>query len=216
MSSSLPSTRRAVVTTGKGQVAVQDVRLPTPGEGELVVRTAAVGLNPTDWKSLELAPAIGAVIGVDFAGEVVQLGPNVSEFKVGDKVTGFVHGSVASDHDFGAFAEYVLAYDHLLAVLPETMSWAQGATLGVGITTVGQALGQALRLPLPSPVRSPPSRLHSNRTLLVYAGHTATGSLAVQLARMSGVRVITTCSSEKFSLMRALGAEQVFDYVRFR
>ena len=203
--------RRAVVTTGRSAVAVRNVPFPSPGPGELIVKTAAVGLNPTDWKSLARLPAVDAIIGVDFSGTVDRIGDGVSKFRPGDRVAGFVHGSVASNHEYGSFTEFVLAFEHLTALLPDHMDFEEGAILGVGITTVRQALGQTLQLPWPSP--KPTSKALSDTTVLIYAGQTATGSLAIQFAAMSGVRVITTSSPESFDRMQTLGAEKAFDYV---
>ena len=110
--------------------------------------------------------------------------------------------------------------------IPENLSDEQAATLGVGITTVGQALYQCLGLPLPG-------RKHDGATLLVYGGSTATGSLAIQFAKRwveyivrcdcdgikelilrprSGCTVITTCSPRNFTFVKSLGASEAFDY----
>ena len=213
MASSLPRARKAVVTTGRGAVSVQAVEIPRPRSDELIVRTVAVGLNPTDWKSLELAPAVGAIIGVDFSGVVAEVGRDVTKFNVGDRVAGFVHGSVASNHEYGAFSEYVLAFEHLTTALPQRMSFDEGATIGVGITTVGQALGGCLRLPLPVPSPFLAREGVPGQFILIYGGQTSTGILAIQLAKLSGLRVIATCSSNGFDRVKSLGAEQAFDYV---
>jgi len=203
--------RQAVVTTGSSAVSVQTVPLPSPGPDELIDRTAAVGLNPTDWKSLRGLPAVRAIIGVDFSGIVERTGMDVTNFHEGDRVAGFVHESVASNHEYGAFADRVLAFEHLTTKLPEAMSFERGAILGVGVTTVGQALGEQLRLPLPSLTRGSDGK-HED-IVLVYGGQSATGSLAIQFGVMSGARVITTCSPHGFAKVHALGAEKAFDYV---
>lgn len=86
------------------------------------------------------------------------------------------------------------------------MSWEEGATLGVAITTVGQGMYQSLGLALPSePV--------SDKTpLLVYGGSTATGSIAIQFGKLSGYQVITTASPRNHELLKSLGADHVIDY----
>lgn len=100
------------------------------------------------------------------------------------------------------------------------MSFEEGCTLAVGLTTVGQGLYQNLKLPLPSPPHADPDTAVGGRTetngkqqyILIYGGSTATGTLAIQFAKMSGFTVITTCSLHNFSLVRERGADHVFDY----
>lgn len=82
----------------------------------------------------------------------------------------------------------------------------EASTLGVGITTVGQGLYQSLGLPWPTAPAEKPF------PVLIYGGSTATGTLAIQFAKLSGLKVITTCSPRNFDLVKSLGADQVFDY----
>ena len=86
------------------------------------------------------------------------------------------------------------------------MSTEEASTLGVGVTTVGQALYQSLGLPLPT---SPAS---TKFPILIYGGSTATGALAIQYAKLSGAYVITTASARNHSYLKELGADACFDY----
>jgi NADPH:quinone reductase-like Zn-dependent oxidoreductase len=87
------------------------------------------------------------------------------------------------------------------------MSFEDAATLGVGVTTVGQALYQSLGLPLPA------SGARADVPILIYGGSSATGTLAIQYARLSGCsKIITTCSPQNFDLVKSLGADAAFDY----
>jgi NADPH:quinone reductase-like Zn-dependent oxidoreductase len=86
---------------------------------------------------------------------------------------------------------------------PDSLSFEEAATLGVGITTVGQGLYQSLKLPLPG---KPSSKKTS---ILVYGGSTATGSLAIQFAKLSGLQVIATCSPHNFEYIKSLGAGEL-------
>ena len=90
--------------------------------------------------------------------------------------------------------------------LSDNVSFEDAATLGVGITTVGQGLYQSLGLPLP------PAKVGEPTTVLIYGASTATGTLAVQYAKLSGLTVIATASPHNFELVKSLGADQVFDY----
>jgi NADPH:quinone reductase-like Zn-dependent oxidoreductase len=92
------------------------------------------------------------------------------------------------------------------AKIPPHLSFEQAATLGVGISTVGQSLYMTLGMPLPT------SPAPASFPVLIYAGASATGLLAIQYAKLSGLHVITTCSPANFDLVRGLGADEIFDY----
>ncbi|KAI2694792.1 hypothetical protein CBS147332_9556 [Penicillium roqueforti] len=140
---------------------------------------------------------------------VEAVGPLVKKpFKKGDRVAGFVHGSNAVRHNGGAFAQYIIAKGDLQMLIPESMSFEAAATFGVGLTTVGQNLYQSMELPFPGNQSSE----SDDTNILIYGGATATGTLAIQLAKLSGLRVVTTCSEANRSFMFELGADAVFDY----
>lgn len=140
-------------------------------------------------------------IGCDYAGIVEEVGSAVTKpFKKGTRVSGFAHGGNEVNHEDGAFANYITAKGDLQIEIPENLSLEEAATLGVGISTVGQALYQALDLPLPGE----PSK--GGEAILIYGGSSATGSLAIQYAKLSGLEVITTCSPHNFDYIKSLGA----------
>jgi NADPH:quinone reductase-like Zn-dependent oxidoreductase len=139
-------------------------------------------------------------------GTVIQVGPKVTkDFKPGDRIAGFTHGANAVEKEDGCFAEYAMVKGDVQCKVPENVSDEEASTLGIGITTVGQGLYQSLGLPLPGAGKR-------DEPLLVYGGSTATGSLAIEFARLSGCQVITTCSPQNFAFVKALGAVEVFDY----
>ena len=88
------STQKAVVHVSKGVAELRnDVPLPKlPSDNWLLVKTKAVALNPTDWKSIERSPAPGAIAGCDYAGIVEEVGKGVTTYQVGDRIAGFVRG----------------------------------------------------------------------------------------------------------------------------
>lgn len=178
----LPSTQKAVIIHAPKQaLLVRDAPIPRLRDGYILVRTHAVALNPTDWKHIDYLPSPGAIVGCDYAGVVEAIAPRgvTKAFAKGDRVAGFVHGSDAVEHENGAFAEYVVAKADLQLRVPERVSLEEAATLGVGVTTVGQALYQSLGLPLPTQPMEKTAEM-----LLVYGGSTATGTLAVQFAKL--------------------------------
>ncbi|KAL1845306.1 hypothetical protein VTK73DRAFT_703 [Phialemonium thermophilum] len=209
---SIPSQIKAITVAPGGGPVISTVAPPTPRDGYVIVRTTAVALNPTDWKAAANRFGVdctGCRVGCDYAGVVVQADktPAGSRLKVGTRVAGMVHGVNKGQPEDGAFAEYIVAKAGLQILIPDTLSDTAAATLGVGISTVGQALYQTLGLPLPLP--APPA---SGKTILVYGGSTATGILGIQFARLSGYRVVTTCSPRNFEYVKSLGADEVVDY----
>lgn len=173
------------------------------------LRHVPVALNPTDWRHIDFVSCNGTTVGCDYAGIVEAVGPNVNKpFKKGDRVAGFVHGSNAARPNGGAFAEYIIAKGDLQIRIPDWMSFEAAATLGVGLTTVGQNLYQSMELPLPGETESE----EDQTSILIYGGATATGTLAIQCAKLSGLRVVTTCSESNRNLMFQLGSDAVFDY----
>ncbi|CAO2647599.1 Nn.00g085210.m01.CDS01 [Neocucurbitaria sp. VM-36] len=202
------STQRAIVHKSKGVSELRnDVALPKLPEGNwALVKTKAVALNPTDWKNIANTPSPGAIAGCDYAGIVEEVGKGVRDLNVGDRVAGFARGGDPADHSNGAFAEHIKVKVGIHLKIPDNISFEDAATLGVGITTVGQGLYQELGLPIP------PAKVQEPTSILIYGASTATGTLAVQYAKLSGYEVIATASPHNFDLLRKLGADQVFDY----
>lgn len=176
----MPSTQKAIVIHApKDARLVTDRPIPHLRDGYILVKTVAVALNPTDWKHIDFLASPGALVGCDYAGTVEAIGANVGKhFAKGDRVAGFVHGGDAVQHENGAFAEYIVAKADIQMKIPDGVSFEEAATLGVGVITVGQGLYQSLKLPLPTE----PAR--EGFPVLVYGGSTATGTLAIQFARL--------------------------------
>lgn len=202
------SVQKAIQIQGpKEAKLVTDAPIPPLRPGYIQVKTAAVALNPTDWKHIDHRASKGAINGCDYAGVVEAVGPDVQNgLKVGDRVAGFSHGSNESNHGDGAFAEHVVVKSHLSTKIPDSLSFEAASTLGCGITTVAQALYQSLELPWPNEPATTPF------PILIYGGSTATGTLAIQFAKLSGLTVITTSSPHNFDLVKRYGADHVFDY----
>ncbi|PLB54713.1 putative zinc-binding oxidoreductase ToxD [Aspergillus steynii IBT 23096] len=198
-----------VVSDDHQPVLVADHPIPKLRDNFILVKTVSVALNPTDWKQLENNPPAGAVIGCDYAGIVEEVGKGVTKpFRKGDRICGFAHGSNLVQPENGAFAEYIVVKGDAAALIPDSLSFEEAATLGIGIATVGQSLYQdkGLGLALPSKPLAQPE------PILIYGGSSASGSLAIQFAKLSGYTVITTCSPRNFDFVKQLGADLVFDY----
>ncbi|KAJ5624594.1 hypothetical protein N7510_000903 [Penicillium lagena] len=208
-----PPMQTAIVGLPNGDLGVRsDVPLPSElADDMILVQNHVVGLNPVDTKMTGSLGTPGAIAGMDFAGTVRAIGRGVvtpaGSLAVGDRVCGAVQGMHSLTPRVGAFAQYVGATDHVTLRLPPTMSFAEGAALGSGISTVGLALFHIMRVP-----GYPDEPAQTPRFVLVYGGSTATGTLAIQLLKLSGLRPIATCSPRNFELVRSFGAEEVFDY----
>ncbi|RYC56258.1 hypothetical protein CHU98_g9945 [Xylaria longipes] len=178
------ATTKAVVIVEKGKAEIKELPLPKLRDGYILVKVRAVGINPTDWKTIDGAEAdrFGARSGCDYAGDVVEVGKGVTkDIKKGDRSSGFVFGGSWIAPDNGAFGEYLVAKPHAQLKTPDNVTDEEGATLGVSVTTVGQGLYKSLKLPLPNnPAKTP-------FPVLIYGGSTATGIYGIKYAKASGL-----------------------------
>lgn len=145
----LPRQQTAVVQGSDGQATIgHDAALPVPEPHMVLVRTAAVSINPCDWKMPSKFPTPGARIGCDFSGTVIAIGPDAgSKLRLGDRICGGIHGSNPIDPASGCFSQYVAAHADLLFKLPEHTTWESGAVLGGSvIATLSIALCKCLKL----------------------------------------------------------------------
>lgn len=194
--------------TGDSSVLQLDERpVPQPGPGEVRVRIAVSGVNPTDWKaraSGELA-VDRQVPGQDGAGTVDAAGEGVSSLQPGQRVWVW---DAAWRRAEGTSQELAVLPQHQVVPLADGVSFDVGASLGIPALTAHRALTSAVD----GPRRLGPGAL-DGVTVLVAGGAGAVGHAAIQLAVWAGATVITTVSSaEKGELARRAGAHHVVDY----
>ncbi|MGC2192405.1 MAG: NADPH:quinone reductase [Candidatus Dormiibacterota bacterium] len=187
---------------------------PVPGRGEVLVRVALSGVNPTDWKSRRgpgpdqpsaALPFPQIVPNQDGAGTVEGVGEGVAPTRVGERVWLWEAGWQRAD---GTAQELVTLPERQAVPLPGSASLELGASLGIPALTAHRCLtvGEG------GPTRLGPGTL-AGRTVLVAGGAGAVGHAAIELALWSGAQVVTTVSSpEKAELARAAGAQHVVDY----
>ncbi|OJJ35390.1 hypothetical protein ASPWEDRAFT_59712 [Aspergillus wentii DTO 134E9] len=202
-------TRKAIKETAPGKAELQDnVPLPRVRDDYIIAETKAFALNAADYHHIDLLDTAGPVIGCDWSGVVKDVGKDVTRFKPGDEVYGVCHGGNALEPEDGAFAEIITSKEHTTMHKPNHLSFEEAASLGAGLITVVQVLYSVMKLPLPS--------LHgtSGPTVLVYGGSSATGTIAIQAAKLSGCRVYATCSTNNLDLVKSRGADAVFDYTK--
>jgi len=164
-----------------------------PAPNEIVVRNRALAVNPVDWTiQLVGAPVFSwikppFVLGRDVAGDVVELGRDVTRFKVGDRVLGHAVGCEKTRNTpaESAFQHYTLLLDHLASEIPDTLAYEKAAVLPLGISTAACGLFQSDHLALQHPTADAQP---TGQTLLVWGGSTSVGSNAIQLAVAAGIR----------------------------
>ncbi|PQE14706.1 zinc-binding oxidoreductase protein [Rutstroemia sp. NJR-2017a BBW] len=211
MTMSVPKTIKAI-TLAAGKASVQSIPTPPLRPSYLLIKVHSVALNPSDWK--HIAWSRGAepfsIVGCDFAGEVVQIGDEVTKsFSVGDKVFGCAHGSNSSEGYDGIFVEYAAVKGDTTMKLPNNISFEDASTIGLGAITVGQGLFQKNK---GLGLESPGEGNANGEWILIYGGSTATGTLGIQFAKLAGYNVITTASPHNHELVKSRGADAVFDY----
>ncbi|WP_327360630.1 MULTISPECIES: NADP-dependent oxidoreductase [unclassified Streptomyces] len=173
---------------------------PQVGADDLLVRIHAAGVNPLDLKIRDgdfkaiLPYRLPRILGNDLAGVVVQMGPAVTRFAVGDEVY------ARPDKDrIGTFAELIAVHQDDVAIKPATLTMAEAASLPLVALTAWQALVER-------------ARVRPGQKVLIHAGAGGLGTIAVQLAKQLGAHVATTASTANVDLVKELGADVVIDY----
>lgn len=202
-------------------IEVKELPYPTAQDDQIIIKSKAFAANPTDWKQLYFgfSPA-GAITGSDVSGEVVSVGSKVTGFAKGDYVSSFVQGNVSDKN--GAFAEYVIG-DPLTTIkysskfpsealsvgdheADKINSFESAASVTLGLTTVGVSFAGNLAI-------SSTKTDNEGKYILIWGGATATGVLAIQIAKLIyGLKVITTASPKNFEFLKSLGADEVYNY----
>ncbi|KAJ2980055.1 hypothetical protein NUW54_g11055 [Trametes sanguinea] len=209
-----PTQQNALFLQAKqGEFAVASRPVPKLGPGEILVRNEASGLNPVDWKIqaygifVEKYPA---VLGIDAAGIVEAVGQDVTRFKTGDKV--LYEGLRTDGNDRATFQQYTLVPADLAAKLPDSLTFEQGAALPLALTTAAVGLYNQEGGPLFTPPWLEGGRGKYAGPIVVIGGSSVVGTLAIQLARLSGVSpIITTASLKNTALLQGFGATHVLD-----
>lgn len=190
---------RAVVVPEPGGVEalqVVDVEAPEPGPGEVLVRVTAAGVNRADLMQRQgfYDPPEGAtpVLGLECSGDVVALGEGVTELTKGEHVVALLSG--------GGYAEYVAVPAGQVAVAPRGVDLVDAAGLMEVAATVWSNVFMM-------------AKLQHGETLLVHGGASGIGTMAIQLAKAFGARVVVTVGSdEKAAFCRELGADLAINY----
>ena len=179
---------------------IEDVPMPSPASGQVLVKVAATSLNLSDWESLRGSPMysrIGGlrsparrILGSDIAGWVEAVDPAVTRFRPGDEVYG--------DNLMlkGGFAEYAIAPESALAGKPPALTFAEASTIPQAGAIAWQGTSTAI----------------AGQRVLINGAGGGSGSFAIQLAKRLGAEVTGVDNGGKLDFMRSVGADKVIDY----
>jgi NADPH:quinone reductase len=172
-----------------------DLPRPVPATGQALVRVHASGVNPLDTKiragkAEHARQPLPAILGLDMAGVVEEIGPGVTAFRQGDEVYGMVGGVGGLQ---GTLAEFVAADASLLAGKPRTLSMREAAALPLSVITAWEGLVDR-------------AKVHPGQKVLIHAGAGGIGHVAVQIARAFGAEVFATVSPDKAAIAESFGA----------
>lgn len=200
---------------GGTPLKVGPAEMPTAGPGQLVLRNRAVAMNPIGWKMqyggllLEKFPAL---FGYETAGEVVEVGAGVKDFRVGDRVLSYTNAGAGSNFSVenAAYQSYTRVEALLTSKLPSNLTFTQATVLPLALATASDALYSPKKFSFPLPSVDPePS---SDKIALLWGGSSAVGIAAIQLAKASGIEVVSTASARNLALLQSIGADHVFDH----
>lgn len=198
---------KAVVQDVYGSADVlqlRDIPKPAPGDGEVLVRVRAAGVDQGVWHLMTGMPYLVRIFGYglkkpkvpvrgrEVAGVVEAVGAGVTRFQPGDDVFGTCEGS---------FAEFVCAKEALVALKPANLTFDEAAAAPISAVTALQAVRDA-------------GQVSAGQKVLIIGAGGGVGSFAVQLAKSFGAEVTGVCSTSKVDLVRSLGADHVIDYTR--
>jgi NADPH:quinone reductase-like Zn-dependent oxidoreductase len=196
-----PATMKAVVVHeygGPEVLKLEDAPRPEPKENEVLVRVIGAGVNPVDAliRSGKYAKFFGTTLplvpGYDIAGVVEKIGAKVTKLKVGDAIYAYPMWG-------GGYAEYDVVAKGEAALKPKSLNYIEAASVPLVALTAWQALIDV-------------AKLSAGQTVLIHGGSGGVGSMAIQIAKARGARVIATASTPNQGLLKELGADVSIDY----
>ncbi len=185
-------------------IEVVSLAKPVPTENEVLVKIVAASVNPLDWHYMRGSPYLMRLIaglgtpvdiemGADFAGTIESVGAKVTRYKPGDRVFGA---------GWGTFAQYItIDENRAVTYMPDNMSFEQAAAVPVAAITALQALRDK-------------GQIQAGQQVLINGASGGVGTFAVQIAKSFGAEVTGVCSTRNLEMVRAIGADHVFDYTQ--
>jgi NADPH:quinone reductase-like Zn-dependent oxidoreductase len=185
---------------GPEVLKLEDVPRPEPKEDQVLVRVIGAGVNPIDSLIVsgkyakEFGTELPLTPGYDVAGIVEKTGAKITKLKAGDAVYGYVHAG-------GGWAEFAVATEGEVSPKPKSTSVVASAAVPLAALTAWQALIDA-------------AKLSAGQTVLIHGGSGGVGTMAIQIAKARGARVIATASGPNQDLLKELGADVAVDYTK--
>lgn len=181
---------------GPEVLEIRDAPIPEPGPDQVLVRVRCIGLNFADivgrFGAYPGTPKPPYIPGLEFSGDVVRIGPGVTRFSGRERIMGY--------SKLGSHAEYVLVNQYYATVIPDNMTYEEGASFLVSMLSAYHGL---VRL----------ANLHTGEKILVHAAAGGVGLASVQIGRHLNAEVFATAGTdEKTSLARSFGAHHVINY----
>ncbi len=186
-------------------LVLEEIEKPSIQDNQVLIKVHATSVNAMDYRMrgaiapiwpfgrlmMGLKPSKEEILGNEVAGEIVEIGSNVTKFKKGDKIFGCVHRS---------YAEYVVCTENaMITTMPPGMSYEEGASIGFGgITSLDFLKTRA--------------NIKKGQSVLINGASGGVGVYAVQLAKYFGAHVTGVCSTKNIELIESLGADRVIDY----
>jgi NADPH:quinone reductase-like Zn-dependent oxidoreductase len=187
---------KAFVMEAPGDISdmkLASVYIPKPAEGEIRVKVMAAGLNPVDYKRCLFTDAdFPCILGADVAGVVTELGSDVTQFRVGDRV--HFHANVRKQ--YGGFAEFAQTTAATTVRIPEGLSFAEAAAIPCAGWTAYLVLYHKLKV-------------QAGQSILITGAGGGVGCFAIQLAKLSGLTVFASTQPHKADYVKSLGADHV-------
>jgi len=186
-------------------LVLEEIEKPSIQDNQVLVKVHATSVNPMDYRirsgkaplwpfgrlMMGLRPSKEEILGNEVAGEIVEVGSNVTKFKKGDRIFGCVNRS---------YAEYVVCTENAtITTMPPDMSYEEGASIGFGGITSLHFLRTL-------------ANIQKGQRVLINGASGGVGVFAVQLAKYFGADVTGVCSTKNIELVKSLGADRVIDY----
>jgi len=210
------ATQKALFLTAKGGDWKVDERpIPKPSAGQVLIKIYSTALNPIDWKIQKTGRFVvdyPAVVGLDAAGEIVEVGEGVSTFNKGDRV---VYQGWCVNNDLSTFQQYGLCPAEIVSKIPDSFSFDDAATIPLGL---GTAFVGLYNPPDKNGVGLTPfwavggKEKYKNEPIVILGGSSSVGQFAIQAAKLSGFNpIIATSSLKHETFLKDLGATHVID-----
>ncbi|MFH0265813.1 NADP-dependent oxidoreductase [Vibrio rumoiensis] len=201
----MPSNAKIVISQfgGPDQLEILDSDIPSPQEGEVLVKVSYAGVNPIDvktraglgWAAQHNKNNLPWTPGYDISGMIIKQGVGSHKFNLNDMVAGFIGFPLRG----GGYSQYVCVPENELALVPEDISLKAAAAIPLAGQTAAQALEKA--------------QIQSGETVVILAGAGGVGHIAIQIAVAAKTTVYATCSSDNIEYVNSLGATAI-DYTK--